>query len=102
MEVIILVVALGVGLVFYWINKGTKEVVETKEPEPVVKLGPEPVEEKTSTVAAQPVVEQPVVEQPVVEEAAQPVEASTPKKRTRKPAAMKVEKAPKKAVKKVK
>ena len=102
MEVIILVVALGVGLVFYWINKSTKEVADTKAPEQVVKLGPEPVEEKTSTVAAQPVVEQPVIEQPVVEEATQPVEVSAPKKRTRKPAAMKVEKSLKKAVKKVK
>lgn len=102
MEILFLIIVIGAGLALYWLNRSTKEVIEVKTPEPLVVLGPEPLVEKTSTVVEQPVVAQPVVEQPVAEQATQSVEEPAPKKRTRKPAAMKVEKAPKKAVKKVK
>lgn len=104
MEVVIIVLAVAIGLLFYWLYKSTQEFTKANSPDPIVKLGPEPIEEKTTTITSQPVVEQPVVEQPVVEQAAQTPDAPARKKRTRKPAAMTTSttKTTSKAVKKVK
>lgn len=91
LAIILFLILFIISAIFYVIGKDTSQGDEVKE-EVLVKKGPEPVldEQAPTQVVApsaeQPVVSQPVIEQPVVDQPSQP--ASTPKKRTRKPAAV--------------